>query len=215
MTPFNQLFKCMTKPWVIASYALLMVLLFLYFDKPIAVFFHDLKLGYLKYFLVAITSLGKSKPAIGLLFLLALLFRYIVHKKKWEMRAWFLWLCTLIPSVIVLGLKMLFGRARPELWFSDGLYGFQWIKFERLYWSFPSGHTATMMGLMFGLCVVWPRYRFVFLLFGFFVMLSRIVLFQHYVSDVMVSLYLTLIEVGILQWVLQRYAPQIMKEVHG
>ena len=146
---------------------------------------------------------------------MAIGFRYVLHQHEWAAKAWFVSLCTLMTSAIVLGLKVLFGRARPELFLNEGLYGFQWVKFERLYWSFPSGHVATMMGLMFGLYIVWPRYRWVFLSLGLLVMLSRVILFQHYVSDVMVSAYLALIEVGILQWALQRYAPQFMKEVYA
>ncbi len=213
MKPFNQWFKCMTQPWVIVSYALLMVLSFLYLDKPIATFCYKLDLGYFQHILQTVTHLGKAKPAIGILFILAIAFRYLWKHRAWEVRAWFLWLCTLVPSVIVLGLKILFGRSRPEMFFNQGEYGFQWLQFERLHWSFPSGHTATVMGFVFGLCIVWPRYRYLFLLFGFLVMMSRIVLFQHYFSDVAVSLYLTFIEVGILQWLLTRYAPHFMQEV--
>lgn len=214
-TSFNSYFKAMTKPWVMMGYALLMVVLFLYCDQSIAVFLKGLELGYFKPVLEGITSFGKAKLAVIVLFVVAVACRYVLHRRVWEARAWFLWLSTLVPSMIVLVLKILFGRARPELLFNDGLYGFQWLKFERLYWSFPSGHTATMMGLVFGLCVVWPRYRWIFLCFGFLVMLSRVILLQHYLSDVMVSAYLALIEVGVLQWVLQRYVPQLMKEVHG
>ncbi len=215
MTPFEVYFKRMTKPWVLASFVALMALFFLYTDKPVALFCYDFKFGYFQPILEIITNLGKKTRALGILFVLAIIFRYILHRRQWEMRAWFLWLCTFVPSLIVLGLKVLFGRARPELFIHEKIYGFQWIKFERLYWSFPSGHTATMMGCMFGLCIVWPRYRWGFLGLGFLVMLSRILLYQHYVSDVLVSAYLALIEVGVLHWLLRRYAPQFMKEVYA
>ncbi len=213
MIRFEALFKGMTKPWVIVSYAAMMVCLFLYVDKSIAIFFDTLEHGHFQTLLGHITILGKSKPTIGILVILALIFRYVLRLSQWEAKAWFLCLCTLIPSVIVLALKILFGRARPELLFSDGLYGFQWLEYSRPFWSFPSGHTATIMGLVFGLCIVWPKQCLIFLSLGCLVMLSRIVLVQHYMSDVMVSAYLALIEVGVLQWVFQRYAPEFMKEV--
>jgi membrane-associated phospholipid phosphatase len=44
-------------------------------------------------------------------------------------------------------------------------------------------------------------------------MSSRVILLQHYITDVMVSAYLALIEVWLLQWVLNRYAPDFMQEV--
>ncbi len=215
MTPFNQFFKNMTKPWVPVSYVLLMVIFFLYLDAPIALFFHQIELGYIQPLSECVTYLGKAKPLMAFLFLLMLFFRYIVHWKQCEMRALFLWLCTFFPSVIVLGLKIIFGRARPELLFQDGIYGFHWLQYSRPFWSFPSGHTATLMGCVFGLCIIWPRYRWMFLCVGFLVMLSRVILLQHYLTDVLVSAYLALIEVWILQFVLNRYAPSLMKEVHA
>jgi membrane-associated phospholipid phosphatase len=213
MTPFNQFFKNMTKPWVMITYALLMVCLFVYVDASVAIFFHRVELGYIQPLSKWVTLLGKSKPLIGVLIGFILIFRYIFRWRKWEMRAWFLALCTVVPSLIVLGLKILFGRARPELLFNDGIYGFQWLKYTRLFWSFPSGHTATLMGCMLGSCIIWPKYRWMFLCIGFLVMLSRVILLQHYITDVLVSAYLALIEVWVLQWLLNRYAPNFMKEV--
>ncbi|MDX2345722.1 MAG: phosphatase PAP2 family protein [Legionella sp.] len=215
MTPFDKFFKNMTKPWVVVSYALLMVGLFLYVDACVALFFHRIELGYMQPLSESVTALGEARPLIGMLLGAIIGCRYVLHWRQWEMRAWFLALSVLIPSIIVLGLKILFGRARPELLFDNGIYGFQWLEFSRPFWSFPSGHTATLMGCMFGSCVVWPRYRWLFLCTGFLVMSSRVILLQHYISDVMVSAYLALIEVWILQWALHRYAPKFMKEVEG
>ena len=213
MSPFNHLFKIMTKSWVMLSYVLLMIGLFLYVDAPVALFFHRIELGYIQPLSQGITTLGKARPLIALLILLTLGFRYFLRRRQWEMWGWFLCLTTLIPSVIVVGLKIIFGRARPELLFDEGIYGFQWFEYSRPFWSFPSGHTATLMGCMLGAYIIWPKYRWVFLSIGFLVMASRVILLQHYISDVLVSAYLALIEVGILQWVLQRYAPHFMKEV--
>jgi membrane-associated phospholipid phosphatase len=213
MTPFNHFYKTMTQPWVMVLYALLMVCLFVYIDAWVAIFLHQIELGYVQSLSRVITIIGQAKPLLGLLVISALVCRYILHWRQWEMRAWFLCLSTLVPSVIVLGLKIIFGRARPELLFNNGLYGFQWFEYTRPFWSFPSGHTATLMGFMLGSCIVWPKYRWVFLGIGFLVMLSRVILLQHYISDVMVSAYLALIEIGLLQWVLNRYAPNFMKEV--
>ncbi len=44
MKPFDRLVMIMTKPWVVGCYLGFLVLLFLYLDKPIAIFFHDLNL---------------------------------------------------------------------------------------------------------------------------------------------------------------------------
>jgi membrane-associated phospholipid phosphatase len=215
MTSFDRLFRGMTKPWVVISYVLLVTLSFLYFDKPIALFVHGLDLGHSLILFKALSWVGLSTGYLIGLPVLALVLRYVLKNRQWACRTWFLWLCILIPDLIAVGLKTIFGRARPELLFQDQLYGFQWFKHGHLYHSFPSGHTTTIMGLVFGLWIIIPRYRWLFLCLGVAVGISRILLFQHYVSDVLTAAYLVLIEVWIMQRVLQRYAPTFIEEVHG
>ena len=187
----------------------------MYVDAPVAMFFHRIELGHIQPLSEWVTCLGKAKPLIAILLISAVMFRYVLRMRQWEIRIWFLCLSTLVPSVIVLGLKIIFGRARPELLFQDNLYGFQWFEHSRPFWSFPSGHTATLMGCMFGAFIVFPKYRWVFLSIGLLVMTTRVILLQHYITDVLVSAYLAMIEVWVLQFVLRRYAPSFMHEVTG
>ena len=107
--------------------------------------------------------------------------------------------------VVNLVLKIVFSRARPDLLFSQQWYGFYGFKFSAPFWSFPSGHATTIMGFVFALCALWPKYRYLFLLYGVLIALSRVVLTHHYLSDVMVASYLALVEVGLLySWFVQR-----------
>jgi membrane-associated phospholipid phosphatase len=213
-TPFERLFQTMTRPWVMSMYILLTVLSFIYWDKPVAQAVHGIDLSAFVMVLKSITLLGdKTLYLIGLP-VLALVFRYIMKHKAWAFRTWFLWLCVFIPDLIAVGLKYIFGRARPELLFQEQLYGFQWLKHGHVYHSFPSGHTTTIMGLVFGLCIILPRYRVLFLCLGVAVGISRILLLQHYVSDVLTAAYLALLEVWVLQRVLQHYAPTFIEEIH-
>ena len=198
MTRFDRLFVVMTKPWVTISYFLLIILSILYVDKPIAYFFHDLDLKNNMPLLNWVTKSGLGGLYIIPLFLGALFFRFINHHKKWEERFWFLWLCVLIPSLICVLLKILFGRARPDLLFNDQLYGFFGLQTRAYFWSFPSGHTTTIMGFVFGLSILFPRYCYLFLLMGLTVVSSRVMLTQHYLSDVMAASYLALLGVGLI-----------------
>lgn len=215
MTSFDRLFRGMTKPWVVISYVLLVTLSFLYLDKPIALFVHGLDLGNRLILLKALSWVGLSAGYLIGLPVLALVLRYVLKNITWACRTWFVWFCIFIPDLIAVGLKTIFGRARPELLFQEQLYGFQWFKHGHLYHSFPSGHTTTIMGLVFGLCIIMPRYRWLFLCLGVAVGISRILLLQHYLSDVLTAAYLALIEVWIMQRVLQRYAPKFIEQVHG
>ena len=114
------------------------------------------------------------------------------------MRSWVLLLCVLIPNIISLALKILLGRARPELLFDQSLYGFYGLHFVRPFWSFPSGHTTTVVGLVLGLMLIFPRHFYAFIVAGLLVISTRVFLTDHYLSDVLGTSYLVLFEVGLL-----------------
>lgn len=82
-------------------------------------------------------------------------------------------------------MKIGFGRARPKLLFDAGLYGFAWFGWRPDHWSFPSGHTATIVALMTALWCLWPRHVLFYILMAAIVAGSRVVAGQHYPSDVM------------------------------
>jgi membrane-associated phospholipid phosphatase len=199
LAPFERIAAIMIKPGVMVSYVVVIVLSILYIDRPLAYYFHGFDFRTTQPLLMWFTHLGISALYIGGLFLLALFFRYIRRDKLNEKRAWFLWLCVLIPSLVCIVLKVLLGRARPELLFTEQLYGFFGLQREELFWSFPSGHTTTIMGFVFGLSVLFPRYCYAFIAVGLMVVLSRIMLTYHYLSDVMAAAYLSLLQVTILK----------------
>jgi membrane-associated phospholipid phosphatase len=200
LTRFECLFALMIKPWVVVCYVGLIVLSFFYLDRPIALYFHDLDPRTAVPFLNWFTQMGLGALYLVPLLLIALYFRYIHPNRDWEIRAWFLWLCVLVPSLLCLVLKITLGRARPDLLFSDQLYGFYGFQFHAPFWSFPSGHTTTIMGFVFGLCVVFSRYFYAFILFGLLAISSRIMLTHHYFSDVLAASFLSLLAVGLVTW---------------
>lgn len=215
MTPFDRLFQGMLRPWVVISYVLLVTLSFLYLDKPLTLFCQSLDWGPFIAVLKSLTLLGSKTIYVLGLPVLAVVLRYLFKYKTAACRVWFLWLCVFVPNAIGAVFKILFGRARPELLLQAQEYGFQWVHLDHAHHSFPSGHTATIMGLVFGLWIIIPRYRWVFLTLGVLVACSRVLLLQHYLSDILTAAYLALIEVWIMQRVLQRYAPKFIEEVHA
>lgn len=198
MTPFNKLFLMAIKPWFIISYIAVIILSFMVLDRSLAYYFHaiDLRASYPA--LTLITNLALSPVYLIGFFMAGLFFRYLYKNKCWEHRAWFLWCCVAIPGLICLVLKVSLSRARPELLFSEQLYGFYGFKLKSIFWSFPSGHTSTIMGLVFGLSALFPRYFYVWITTGLFIASSRILLTNHYASDVLFASYLALLEVGVL-----------------
>lgn len=204
MAPFDHLLKIMLRPWVVICYLSFVVVSFLYFDQPIAWFFYEEGLRAKLPVLYWLTQLGTGEFYIAALFLLALFYRYVRPNKTSEIRSWFLWLCVVVPYLVCCVLKISLGRARPELLFSHQLYGFYGLHFQPKYWSFPSGHTTTLMGLVFGLIILFPRYCYAFFITGVLLISTRILLTNHYLSDVLTSGYLTFLEVALVLFVLRR-----------
>lgn len=204
MGRLERLYSFMIKPWVFVVGIGFIILSFIFFDRPTADYFnlHDAKTKWI--FFSMLTELGSNKLVLLVLFLLSLFFRYIHPLKPWEVRSWFLFLFILLIDFISLFVKIILGRARPCLWFDEHIYGFYGMQLDTAFWSVPSGHTTTVMGLVFGLCFLFPRYFYGFLLMGLAVIISRVVLSEHYLSDVLITSYLVLVETGLLLGWLQR-----------
>ncbi|CAM3040599.1 phosphatase PAP2 family protein [Legionella worsleiensis] len=196
MSSFEQLFDWMKKPWVIALYAVLVGLIYYFADKPTAVFFHQLDTRQSLPVLNVLTAFGQWKAYIILFVFLGFYSRYVHKNDRFEARVWYLLGCVFIPNLVGFILKIAVSRARPDLLFSEHLFGFYWLQTKNLYWSFPSGHSLTVVGLASGLSVLFPRYFLVFFGLAILVVLSRVVLYHHYLSDVMTGFYLSILLVG-------------------
>ena len=97
----------------------------------------------------------------------------------------FLFSSLAVSGLLVDVLKIVFGRVRPKLLFHSDLYGFTWLSWHPDHWSFPSGHSATIVALMSALWWLWPRHLLFYVLVGATVAGSRVVVGAHYPSDVM------------------------------
>lgn len=204
MSLVNRLFTLMSKPLSLIVSLMIIIVCFNYIDKPLAESLHAMDLKHNYRWLSWVTMAGLSGIYLVGFLLAALFFRYIRQNSTQQARMWFLWFCVLISNSICGFLKVILGRARPELWFEQHAYGFYGFHTKSTYWSFPSGHTSTIMAVAFGLCVVFPRYSYVFVITGCLIALSRILLVQHYLSDVLTAGGLVILEIGLLLWVLGR-----------
>ena len=181
-----------------------MTLSYYYIDRSLASWLYCLNLSDRFPFLTLITHLGNSTFYLIFFLSSAFFFRYIHVNSRWEARSWFLWLCVLLSNGVCGILKIALGRARPQLWLQSQEYGFSWLKMDSLHRSFPSGHTTTIMSIAFGLSILFPRYRFWLILAGVLVSGSRVLLLEHYLSDVVTALVLTWFTVAGLVNVLRK-----------
>ena len=174
-------------------------------DKPLAVWIEQLQVAQQWPVLWWLTALGNSKMYLLALPVLAVLLHGLPKLQHWGSRVWFLWWCVLLPNLIAVLLKIACGRARPTLWFSEQVHGFFGPQFNELYWSFPSGHTTTIMGFALGLVVLFPRFAWFYLSLACLVVLSRILLLQHYLGDVLMATWLCSLEVWLITQIWHYY----------
>ena len=176
--------------WSIAVVAvmLLCILSYIFIDIKAALWFHTINNGRYSDLFNIITDFGESQWYLitGMLF-------FVVLRKTYPWRA--LSGLFLASSVAASGvsadvIKYIAGRARPILYFSEQLYGFNCFHYEYEWISFPSGHAATAFSAAIVFTTLYPRWRILFLFAGTLIAFSRIFLTQHYISDVIAGSFL-------------------------
>jgi membrane-associated phospholipid phosphatase len=103
--------------------------------------------------------------------------------------------CAYGSGLAVNVVKLFIARARPFYWLEQqggkGLPSFgEWLPLGSngtAWQSFPSGHTATAVGLALGLAALYPRGRVLFLAMAVLVGCQRVVNDMHYVADVLAA----------------------------
>jgi len=156
-----------------------------YADLPVAIYFQHSKGDAFYEFFHFITKFGQIEY-----FLVPAALFYLYYKKTDFHRASqaaFVFLSLAVSGIIVLIIKMLGGRFRPERYFETESFGFDFFHISNSLTSFPSGHSATALGAAAAFALLIPRYRILFFLFGVAIMISRVVIVRHYPSDIMIG----------------------------
>ncbi|HEX3625503.1 MAG TPA: phosphatase PAP2 family protein [Verrucomicrobiae bacterium] len=100
-----------------------------------------------------------------------------------------------ITGLAGLILRILVGRTRPLANVPQGIYGVwyhgHWIIGKYQFSSFPSGHSATAVGLAAAAWMVDRRWGTIATIYALLVMWSRIALQCHHLSDVIASMVLS------------------------
>lgn len=93
-----------------------------------------------------------------------------------------------VGGLVMLALKRSVARARPKLFFEEGIYGLgEPFSRARYFHSFPSSHTYAAFAVAVVLGILAPRWRWVFLALAALVAVSRLVNLDHYLSDIMAA----------------------------
>jgi membrane-associated phospholipid phosphatase len=120
-------------------------------------------------------------------------FRFVRKREVWWNRALFVFLSISLSGVFVIITKFIFGRYRPRMFFNEQLYGFEFFQLKGKITSFPSGHSSTIVALMLSLYFISPKYRVIYFLIAFVVVISRVLVCHHYLTDVVVGSYVAIV----------------------
>ncbi len=186
--------------WILAATAVLVVAL-LPFDPAISQRAQGLP-GAVVTFNHRITDFGTFIWMIygsGFLVILA----YVAHRisrnetltgrtrAAWRLPLYF-FVTTGATTTLVHLIKLIVGRARPELFADHGAYSLTPFAYDDLFSSFPSGHSAAVGAFFGAFSMLVPRLRPLFLLGALVIGLSRIIVGAHYPSDVAAGMLLGL-----------------------
>ena len=154
-------------------------------DLPVATYFQHHKGDRLYEIFHFLTRFGQIEY-----YLVPLLGVYLYYRKRDSiaaLKARFVFISLATSGILVLLIKMLAGRFRPEMYFKAHDFGFDFFHVKQTMMSFPSGHSATAMGAAAACALLFPKYRFLFYGFGLLVMISRVVIVRHYPSDILIG----------------------------
>ena len=164
-------------------------------DRPVDAALAVIKNPPLHQFAWWCSELGEGWPPAlaGIFFAVLFLFR---RRPLVAARIFFVALTCEITGLAALILRILAGRARPLAGVPQGFYGVwyhgHWIIGKYEFSSFPSGHSATAMGLAAAAWLVHRGWGAVAALYALLVMWSRIALQCHHLSDVIASIVLAI-----------------------
>lgn len=157
-------------------------------DLPLFEYFYHHRDGPFYHAFILLTDLGKSTWYIILSLMTYLIWR--TNRPVLARAGLFIFSTTILSGVLINIIKVIFGRARPRLYIDENIYGFFWFKLDVLYRSFPSGHATTAMAVWLAFALLFPKYRFALIAVGVLIALSRVIIGEHYLSDVLIGGYI-------------------------
>ena len=182
---------------ILISFPLLVlfcVIGYFFFDLPIAQNCKSIfSSNKIRRILKDISKLGIATFYLICSAVLFVFFRFIKKRKIWSNRALFVFLSIFLSGMLVLITKFIFGRYRPKMFFEEQLYGFEFFQLKGKITSFPSGHASTIVALMLSLYFINPKYRVIYFIIAFVVVISRVLVCHHYLTDVVVGSYVAAI----------------------
>jgi undecaprenyl-diphosphatase len=181
--------------WLIVSFvAVTLFCIFSFYCLDVSVCWYLKGIKYQLYDpFTAITQFGKSTWYLIVSGFSVIVFKYFWKNSAASLRSLFIFLSISISGIMTSIIKYFLARYRPEMLFQKNLYGFTFFNSDHSLTSFPSGHANTITALMLAMYLFFPRYAVVYVIITFLVSFSRLVLGDHFLSDVVFGWYLAVV----------------------
>lgn len=196
----------------------------LFWDQPVAWYFETELDGGIHRIMGEVTEAANSAIWFGLAIGGLLASRYVARRadtqemaSRWlgYARAWTFMIISMLTAAALLNiLKLVIGRYRPRYMFNDDLVGFEPFGVALKMASFPSGHAQSIWSAMIALVFLTPRYAAVYVSIAVLVSASRFVTAVHFVSDVIMSVFLSYaVAVLVRHWFERRGHPVTLSSI--
>jgi membrane-associated phospholipid phosphatase len=176
--------------------AIIYFILYFFFDKDIDLWIHhNCSNTWLFNSGTFISLFAKSAPiklGIALCFISMIISDPSMKRRSTK---YVLYICTSVSIAIIIGdgLKYLLGRYRPIMLFEKNLYGLHLFSSEWSLNSTPSGHTLRAFAILTALSLLYRRFTLVFISFAAVIGASRVIVTDHYTSDVVFGAFIGII----------------------
>lgn len=140
-------------------------------------------------------------PAVLLALVAATQLKILSQWKAWLLQLFF---SLLLAQGVLAVVKILVGRARPYQVLSQGFQSFAPLHFNNAFFSFPSGHTLNIMLIAGFLGLRYEGHKYLLIFIGLVISFFRVIGLDHFVSDWMLTVYLSYLIFGISQFFIRR-----------
>jgi len=185
-----------------------------FFDITVARFFASHKGGLTAVF-EYITELGKSLPYLIISAAAFVWFGFLRKNRFRAAAAAFIFASVALSGIANDLIKFLVGRSRPDLLLTRQIYWFKPLTIQYSYNSFPSGHANTAAALFYSLYLIRDRYRYICLAMAALIILSRVIVEAHFLSDVLFGAYLGVLVTSLLKIAFEKKGWQLKESADG
>jgi membrane-associated phospholipid phosphatase len=161
-------------------------------DRPLAIFIQTHLAGLQPAFrkiLLALEYVAEfpiGRYIVAAVILIVGVWIYLKDKTFQRAKIFFFIVATLVSGrLITLALKNIFERNRPYVFLNDPSVRDFFGSGDD---SFPSGHATNYFAFFLPLIVLFPRYKWILLILPGFIALQRVIVNEHYLSDVLAGI---------------------------